>query len=266
MMEKKIVGITLMVLLGLLLINGLINHAAAQESGKQYDRLIISNVMIIDGKGTPMKGPTGILVEKNKITAVGAARPTRNADPDKEIVIDATGMYCLPGLINNHAHLQDSRGSLRMPFEYQYLCWLVCGVTTVRDVGSTASVTLKEREKSQNGEIAAPRIFLYMRPGGATPDEARAGVRRLHEMGADGVKVSSVERDLYQAICDEAHKLGLRVAHHVGVENTDAWDDAAFGATSIEHWYGVPDAALLGTQKFPPWYNYNNEQHRFAYA
>jgi len=258
---------TLIMLLVLFcIIGGFVNHTAAQESGKQYDRLIIRNVMVIDGKGTPMKGPTSILVEKNKISSVGSARASRDADPDKELVIDGTGMYCLPGIINVHAHLQNSRGRLRMPFEYQYMCWLTCGITTIRDVGSTASVTLLEREKSQKGEVAAPRIFLYMRPGGSTPEEARAGVRRIHEMGADGVKVSSVERDIYQAICDEAHKFGLRIAHHVGVENTDAWDDAAFGTTSIEHWYGVPDAALHGTQKFPPWYNYNNEYDRFSWA
>ena len=51
---------------------------------------------------------------------------------------------------------------------------------------------------------------------------------------------------------DEAHKLGLRVAHHVGVEETNAWDDIHFGTTSIEHWYGIPDAAIeAGVQNFP---------------
>jgi hypothetical protein len=75
-----------------------------------------------------------------------------------------------------------------------------------------------------------------------------------------------MDRDIMQAALEEAHKLGMRVAHHVGVEETDAWDDAAFGVTSIEHWYGVPDAALLGSQNFPHWYNYNDESDRFRYA
>ena len=30
-----------------------------------------------------------------------------------------------------------------------------------------------------------------------------------------------------RALMEEAHKLGFRVAHHVGVAETDAWDDAA---------------------------------------
>ena len=51
---------------------------------------------------------------------------------------------------------------------------------------------------------------------------------------------------------DEAHKEGLRIAHHVGVEETNAWDDIHFGTTSIEHWYGIPDAAIPdGVQNFP---------------
>jgi amidohydrolase family protein len=70
-----------------------------------------------------------------------------------------------------------------------------------------------------------------------------------------------------QAILDEARKQGLRVAHHVGVEETTAWDDIRFGTTSIEHWYGIPDAAIPGrVQNFPSDYNYNEETDRFRYA
>ena len=70
-----------------------------------------------------------------------------------------------------------------------------------------------------------------------------------------------------QAMLDEAHKAGLRVAHHAGVEETNAWDDARFGTTSIEHWYGVPDAAIPdGRQHFPADYNYRDETDRFRWA
>ena len=55
-----------------------------------------------------------------------------------------------------------------------------------------------------------------------------------------------------QAMEDEAHKQGMRIAHHAGVEETNAWDDIKFGTTSIEHWYGIPDAAIeSGRQNFP---------------
>ncbi len=71
-------------------------------------------------------------------------------------------------------------------------------------------------------------------------------------MGADGIKILGIDRDTMQAMEDEAHKLGLRIAHHAGVEETNAWDDIKFGTTSIEHWYGIPDAAIEGgVQNFP---------------
>ena len=105
-----------------------------------------------------------------------------------------------------------------------------------------------------------------MRAWGSTPAEARKSIQEIKKRGGDGVKIFGMDRDIMKAAMEEAHKLGFRVAHHVGVEETDAWDDAAFGVTSIEHWYGVPDAALRGSQKFPHSYNYSSEDDRFRYA
>ncbi len=180
-------------------------------------------------------------------------------------MIDATGKYVLPGLINAHAHLQEERGGKPQPIEYELDIWLACGITTVRDVGSDTKRAMELRKQSAEGEIAAPRIFVYPmfgRPRNA--EAARAHVRELKQMGADGIKILGIDRDTMQAMEDEAHKLGLRIAHHAGVEETNAWDDINFGTTSIEHWYGIPDAAIEGgVQNFPSAYNYNNETDRF---
>src|SRR5258707_83541 len=81
-------------------------------------------------------------------------------------------------------------------------------------------------------------------------------VQSLKQQGVDGIKILGIDRDLMGAMEDEAHKVGLRIAHHVGVEETNAWDDIKFGTTSIEHWYGIPDAAIDDHgQKFPATYN-----------
>jgi len=140
------------------------------------------------------------------------------------------------------------------------------GITSIRDVGSNYSKTIEERRKSQEGLIAAPRIFLYMTVRGRTPEEARQQVQEIKKREGDGIKIFGMDRDILKATLDEAHELGLRSAIHVGVAETDAWDCAEFGVTSIEHWYGVPDAALHGSQNFPHWYNYSNENDRFRYA
>jgi imidazolonepropionase-like amidohydrolase len=83
----------------------------------------------------------------------------------------------------------------------------------------------------------------------------------------DGLKMFAMDRDLMAAAWDEARKQNLRIAHHAAVAETNAWDDIKYGTTSIEHWYGIPDAAIeAGVQNFPPAYNYNNEVDRFRHA
>jgi len=263
---KKAIKVISFVLVCLWLSQGLIGQTRGVENGQRYEKLVIRNVIVIDGKGTPPVGPMDIILEGNRIQSVRGAARSGNVYQKEEHVLDGTGMYLLPGLINIHAHLHDSRAGQPLPFEYSYKLWLACGVTTIRDVGSNAQKTIGERRKSQEGLIAAPRIFLYMIAGGRTPEEARKSVQEIKKRGGDGVKIFGLDRDIMATILDEAHRLGLKVAHHVGVEETDAWDDAAFGVTSIEHWYGVPDAALHGSQRFPHWYNYSNEDDRFRYA
>ncbi len=245
-------------------------------SGQRYARFVIRNATIADGNGTPARGPADIVVEGNSIAQVVfldpvALREGRARRPPADLEIDATGKFVLPGLINAHGHVQEERGGTPQPLDYELKLWLASGITTVRDVGADTRKVLELRDRSNRGEVASPRIFVYARfasnPVPRTSEQARERVRELKRMGVDGIKLAGIDRDLMQALLDEAHKQGLRVAHHVGVEETNAWDDIRFGTTSIEHWYGIPDAAIPGrVQNFPPDYNYNDETDRFRYA
>lgn len=242
-------------------------------SGNRYDRLIIRNAIVVDGNGTPAIGPYDIVIEGNTIESLVALDPVAVKSgtaerPEGDYEIDATGKYVLPGLINAHGHVHDNRGGIPQPLEYEFNLWLACGITTVRDVGSNVDNTLKLKEQSNKGEIAAPRLLVYAAVRNPqNPEQAREAVRAFKKKGADGLKLFGLDRDIMEAILDEAHKLDLGIAHHAGVEETNAWDDIRFGTTSIEHWYGIPDAALdEGVQKFPGNYNYNDEVDRFRYA
>ncbi len=251
-------------------------------SGRRVPRLVIRNAMVVEGNGTPASGPKDIVIENNRITSIVPLDPVAvsrdeiqgaaNRRPAGDVIIDATGKYVLPGLIDMHAHLQEERGGIPQPIEYELKIWLSCGITTVRDVGSDTKRALALRESSARGEIAAPRLFIYpFFSTTSTPvrnvEEARQRVRDLKAMGVDGIKSMGIYRDIMQAMEEEAHKLGLPIAHHTGVEETNAWDDIKFGTASIEHWYGIPDAALDdGVQRFPSSFNYNNEVDRFRYA
>lgn len=247
-------------------------------NGKRVPRLIIRNALVIDGTGTPASGPYDIVVENNRIAqmvpiadATAAILGSGGSRPKGDAEIDARGKYVLPGLINAHAHVQDERAGLPQDQNYELKIWLASGITTVRDVGSDTRKTIPLREKIAAGEVAGPRIFHYpfLPYGGGpnTPAEARARVDDLKKAGVDGIKLVGTKRDIMEAALDEAHKLGLRVAHHAAVEETNAWDDIRLGTTSIEHWYGIPDAAIPdGVQSFPPDFNITDETHRFRYA
>lgn len=267
----------------MLLLAGALAPAAAQVStapqhGVRAKRLVIRNAMVIEGNGTPAEGPKDIVIENNTIvqianvdpaapiTATNGRRPARG---DAEI--DATGQYVMPGLINLHGHVQDERGGVPQPLEYELKLWLGMGITSVRDVGSTTPATLALKERSAKGEIAAPRLFVYARyaymPIPVTEAEVRQRVRDLKAMGADGTKLFGMDRDQYYPLLDEAKKIGLRTAHHMAVDEVNANDAAVAGLTSIEHWYGVPDAAIPdGVQHFPADFNYNDEGMRFRLA
>jgi len=233
--------------------------------GQRPASLVIRNALIVEGNATPVTGPRDILIEGNRITRIAPPAAGRRLAAAAEI--DARGKWVLPGLINLHGHIQDERAGISMPFDYCLKLWLACGITTVRDVGSDFQKTKVLRSRGEAGELAAPRIFLYPMARASTYDEARQAIRKFSQDGADGFKFLDSTRDVEQGYLEEARELKMRSAHHAGVAETNAWDDIRWGTTSIEHWYGIPDAALPdGVQGFPPSYNYSNELDRFRYA
>jgi len=246
-------------------------------SGRKVPRLVIRNATMVDGNGTPARGPVDIVVENGLIADIVTLDPVamRRGDarrPAGDVQIDATGKFVLPGLINAHTHMQSNRSGQSMGgFEYYMLLELANGVTTVREVGAeNEQQSVRMREQQARGELVGPRILVYpMFSNGRirTTADARERVQQLKKLGVDGIKILGIDRDIMQAMEDEAHKVGLPIAHHVGVEETNAWDDIAFGTRSIEHWYGIPDAAIANLrQNFPSNYNYLNETDRFRWA
>ena len=259
--------------------------------GVASNRLVIRNATIVSGRGSPRsnrsmppEGPVDIVIENGTIVnmvpvdPVNAARgqgPTRG---DREL--DATGMVVIPGLVEMHAHLRANGGELgARALDYQYLLYMAHGVTTLRDAGTGAGLEtmVEQRDLSQRHAIVAPRLVLCQRwplplrqwDVGNTPESARAMVRRFKELGADCVKVSKSPAhypDVLRAITAEGRQLGLPVMVDLKVSETDAVTASEAGVSSIEHWYGVPDAALPHSQNFPLDYNYWDELKRFRWA
>ena len=151
-------------------------------------------------------------------------------------------------------------------------------MTTVREVGGRGLSWSKDlRKKSAENSIVAPRIFTHTVFGQAsdkplnTPQRAREWVRKNAENGADGIKFFGAPPEIMAAALDENKKMGLRSACHHAQMDVARWNvlhSARAGLTSMEHWYGLPEALFEDrtVQDYPLDYNYQNEQHRFEEA
>jgi hypothetical protein len=256
-----------------------------KEGDGPYTQLIIRGVTLINGTGAPPFGPVDIVIEKNRIVKIqnvgspslpiNAARRPALKEGGKEINCD--GMYAMPGLIDMHGHIGGKEQGT--PAEYVFKLWMAHGITTIRDpsAGNGLSWVLEHKTKSLENTITAPRIFAYTAfgQGSKTPitnaEEARTWVRENAKNGADGIKFFGAPPQVMDAAIRENKALGLRsTCHHaqVDVARWNVVNSAKAGMTSMEHWYGLPEALFEDKtiQNFPADYNYNNEEHRFEEA
>jgi imidazolonepropionase-like amidohydrolase len=248
----------------------------AQESvttpalhGAQKQRLLVRNAMVIYGSARPPFGPVDIVLENGLITAVaGAGTPRQTGQIDA--VIDATGKYVMPGIVNTHMHWhEDRQAGQPQPIQYERHLYLAAGVTTARELGGDFEKSKRWQKESNEHTIVSPRILVYpvvSRGRTGAPAEIRAWIRDIAQKGADGLKIIAMDRDQVAAILDEARRLGLRTTAHIGLEETTVKDYVELGVSSIEHFYGVADAAIAGVPDYPPDMNYNDEIKRFAHA
>ncbi|MDG1342248.1 MAG: amidohydrolase family protein [Flavobacteriaceae bacterium] len=257
---------------------------ANNSSEGPFSQLIIRGATLINGNGAPPLGPVDITVENNKITAINVVGyPGVSIQENKRPKlkkggkeINANGMFVLPGFIDMHGHIGGvSQGA---DWDYVFKLWLAHGVTTVREPsgrGVEYAVDLKKR--SSKNEIIAPRILAYTGFGQgskkpiSTEEQAREWVRENAKNGADGIKFFGAEPKIMSAALNENNKLGLRSAAHHAQLSVARWNvlhSARAGLTSMEHWYGLPEALFEDrtVQDYPLDYNYQNEQHRFGEA
>ncbi len=203
--------------------------------------LVLQGGTLIDGTGRPPMTDAVVVVEGNRIRAVG--RRGQVTVPAGATVIQANGRTILPGLVDMHLHLRDWKVPLYLAF----------GVTTVGDIHNDTQWILAQRALLKSGVLQGPRLFVsgarVTGPGGPKPTnrageivedpsyvrdaaEARAYVRYLHALGVDLVKVdATITDEQLAAVIDEAWKHGMPVLGHL--QNIDV--AMSFGMKEMEH-------------------------------
>ena len=142
-------------------------------------------------------------------------------------IVDATGLFVVPGLWDMHGHLgQTGASSLQL--------YVANGVTGVRDMASALDTVLELRESTRSGRVLGPRILTagpsLMDATGLEPSQThvlhvdtaasgRAAVQMLKRRGVDFIKVHGrVPREAYFAIAEEARGQNLSLVGHLPEE------------------------------------------------
>ena len=174
--------------------------------------MILRGGAVFDSERRQFGAGVDVVCGQGRIEKLGSNLPA----PDGAEVVDASGMYVLPGLIDCHVHLASSGApqalteSMREPPHLRALRAAVharktleAGFTTVRDLGAPEHLNVHLAKAIEEGVAEGPRIvaagmgvtmtgghghgFIAREADG--PDEVRKAVREQLRAGATAIKL-----------------------------------------------------------------------------
>jgi imidazolonepropionase-like amidohydrolase len=220
---------------------GLTAAAGARSVSAAEISTLYRHATVIDGAGGPARTGMSVLVEGERIKAV---RPDAQlAAPLGAKVVDLSGKYLLPGLVDSHEHLATPPN--RRAAEANMRRDLYGGVTAIRDMADDLRSVAELARESRAGEVPAPDIFyaavmagpsffvdprthaisLGVEPGHSPWAQAidehtdlRTAVTLAKGASATAVKIyANLPPDLVTKIAAEAHRQGLAVWTHSAI-------------------------------------------------
>jgi len=226
---------------------GLAAACLAQPSASST--LIIHDVTVIDGTGTPAKPHQTVIVEDGKIVAIdnsgmGFAGKLLGKH------VDGSGKFLIPGLWDMHVPMVfgdwfPHGKEITLPL------FIANGITGVRDMGGELEVLQRWRREISEGKLIGPRIVMScpMLDGPKprfpssiaikTSEDGRRAVDDLKQRGVDFIKLQSlIPREAVFAIADEAKKQGISFVGHVP-DAVRASEASNAGQKSFEHLIGI---------------------------
>lgn len=238
--------------------------------------LLIENVTLIDGTGRAPMPEMSVLVKGGRFSEISSGA----IDSGPGIpVVDGTGKFLMPGIIDSHNHLPGGRAGpgnremvIDMPTAMKSVeAYLYAGVTAFYDSGNNADFIYQMREDERAGRILSPRIYttvsLIAPPeghgccaGGTVVYDYEDGVKKLDAlftkkpdllkftrerrgMGPVGRNIPLLEKDLMNKLVAYAQDNGIRTTVHVS-EVALAREAMEAGADAFAHTVYLDDANL----------------------
>jgi imidazolonepropionase-like amidohydrolase len=220
---------------------------------------LITNVSVVDGTRPEPRGPASVLIEGERISALGDESDLRARVPRGEplTVADFRGRYLMPGLIDAHCHMTygdsytQEEQDLYTSVESRTLraAWnarrvLRAGVTSISQPGGSYYIGVALRDAIARGMVPGPRMRTAGRyvttsngltdwypedvgvPDGSigtlanTPAEMTDTVRRQVKNGVDFIKLADSPFGEYQAFTGDELKQIADLAHQLGKKVT----------------------------------------------
>jgi imidazolonepropionase-like amidohydrolase len=216
---------------------------------------LIKNATIIPMSTTVILEEYDMHIVDDKIVKVAKNLSIENAE-----IIDATGLFVIPGLYDMHYHISDD-DSMWNDLK-KTAAW---GITTIRNMWGNDEI-LEVKKQIQSNAFFAPRILttgpiIDGNPPvweGSTLLETKDDVTQIIEehinKGYDYIKVyNNIPKEMYILLLQEARKVNLKVVGHlpVAVSNELAMD---CGQYSFEHAKAIKSNSIERAAKEGFWY------------
>ncbi len=209
------------------------------EKDKPRGVIALTGARLITMRGDEVIARGDIVIEDNRITAVGASGTV--AIPDDAEVRDMSGKTILPGLVDIHAHTWVAWGVHRSQVS-QFLAQLAYGVTTQRDPQTSTEDILAYSDLMEAGQLIGPRLYstgpgVFSADRISSLDEARDVLRRY----ADHFNTQTIkqylagDRKVRQWVIMAARELGLTPTTEGGSNFTMNLTLAQDGYAGLEH-------------------------------